>query len=823
MAANTDPREETGTVEPAAPAAPRRRRLLWRLLCALAVLLGFGLLASAGVTGWRLETALHASYPQVSGEIGVAGLGALADVQRDSAGIAQIYAATPHDLFLAQGYVQAQDRFWQMDVSRRYADGTLASVLGSSWVAHDELARALDWQAVAQRSYDLLRPESKAYLQAYAQGVNDYLDAHPGGDALSIEYSVLGLPYTGTAQGSRPASWTPVDTLSWLEAVAWDQDGAVAQEATRSLLTETLTRAQINELYPGDGADSTLDAWAVSGKLTATGAPMLAAAPVAPPSLPSTWYQVGLHCEHLDTACPYDDSGYTEPGVPGVLIGHNQSIAWSWTGRPVHNSDLYLEKVDGGQYLYDGHEYPVARRQESIAVAGSVPVDITVRSTRHGPLLSDFSAVFRRAGATAPAARAGDPNRGAPPGIGYDVAVDSTSLAPNTTGDALFALDRATGWGQFTAAAKGLTAPAESMVYADVAGNIGYQGPGGAPVRAVGDEGTWPIPGWTSVHDWTAAPGTTRPQQEYDPSDGYIATAPGAVTGVRAERTVSDLTAGRIQGGRFDAVGLAEVQDDAYDPEAAILVPYLLRAPVDEFTGSAAALLRTWDYTEPAGSSAAAYYNAVWAELLRLVVGRQLPQDESAGQLGLDGSVNWDSVINALLTQPDNPWWGAAGPGRESARDAMLAEAMTKARLDLTALMGKDVTTWTWGRVHTLTPANQTLGVGARPALVKWLLDGQSLQLSGGGSDVAAASWNVGSDAFTVGAAPALRMVVDLADPDASRWIGQTGESGHVDDGHYLDQAPLWAAGQTRPWPFTPAAARATTLDDLVLHPDSGQ
>ena len=818
MATSTDSREGSAGTAPR-----RRRRLLWRVLSAVAVLLVLGLLAAAGVAGWRLVTALHASYPQVSGEAAADGLGALADVERDAVGIPQIYAATPHDLFLAQGYVQAQDRFWQMDVSRRYADGTLAGVLGSSWVAHDELARALGWRSVAQRSYDLLQPASKADLQAYAQGVNDYLDAHPGGDSLSIEYSVLGLPYTGTAQGSRPAPWTPVDTLSWLEAVAWDQDGAVAQEATRSLLTETLSRDQVDELYPGDGADSALDAWAVSGRLTATGKPMLAAAPVAPPSLPSTWYQVGLHCEHLDADCPYDDSGYTEPGVPGVLIGHNQSIAWSWSGRQVHNSDLYLEKVNGGQYLYDGHEYPVTRRQETISVAGAAPVTVTVRSTRHGPLISDFSSVLRRAGTTAPAARAGDPSRGAPPGIAYDVAVDSTALVPNTTGDALFALDRATGWDQFTAAVKGLSAPAESMVYADVAGNIGYQGPGGAPVRAAGDEGSWPVPGWTSAHDWAAAPGSAAPEQEYDPADGYIATAPGAVTGVRAERTVTDLTSDRIQDGKLDADGLGAVQDDAYDPEAAILVPYLLRTSVDDFTGSAVALLRTWDYTEPAGSSAAAYYNAVWAELLRLVVGRQLPQDESAAQLGLDGSVSWDSVINTLLTQPDNPWWGAPGPGRESARDTMLAEAMTKARLDLTSLMGKDVATWTWGRVHTLTPENQTLGVGGRPALVKWLLDGESLQLSGGGSDVAAASWNVGSDAFTVGEAPALRMVVDLADPDASRWIGQTGESGHVDDGHYLDQAPLWASGETRPWPFTPSAARAATLDDLVLRPTRDQ
>ncbi|WP_034267412.1 penicillin acylase family protein [Actinospica robiniae] len=816
MATSTDPGASAG------PAVRRRRRLLWRALAAVAVLLVLALLAAAGVAGWRLATVLRASYPQVSGSLDADGLGGLADVERDAAGVPQIYASTPHDLFLAQGYVQAQDRFWQMDVSRRYADGTLAAVLGASWVAHDELARALDLRSVALHSYSLLQPETKADLQAYAQGVNDYLHAHPGAGSLSVEYSVLGLPYTGTAQGPRPAAWTPIDTLSWLEAVSWDQDSAVAQEATRSLLTQTLTRTQIDALYPSDGAGSALDAWAVSGKLTSTGAPMLAAAPIAPPSLPSTWYQIGLHCEHRDTTCPYDDSGYTEPGVPAVLIGHNQSIAWSWSGGTVHNSDLYLEKVDGNQYLYNGHEYPVSERREKIQVAGAAPVTVTVRSTRHGPLLSDLSAVFRRAGTTAPAARAGEPGQGAPPGIAYGVAVDSTALAPNTTADALLALDQATSWDQFTSAARGLTAPAENMVYADTSGDIGYQAAGGAPARAAGDGGTWPLPGWTSAHDWTGAPGSALPAQQFDPEDGYIATSPGATGGVRAQRTVADLVGGRIEHAKLDAAGLAAVQDDAYDPEAAVLVPYLLRVNVDDFTDSAVALLRTWDYTEPAGSSAAAYYNAVWAELLRLVIGRQLPQDASAAQLGLDGSVSWDSVVNTLLTQPNNPWWGAPGPDHQSARDAMLAKAMAKARLDLTALMGKDVTTWTWGRVHTLTPESQTLGVGARPAVIKWLLDGQSLQLSGGGSDVAAADWNVGSDAFTVGAAPALRMVVDLSDPDNSRWIGQTGESGHVDDTHYLDQAPMWAAGETRPWPFTPSAVRASTLDDLVLRPVDG-
>ena len=369
----------------------------------------------------------------------------------------------------------------------------------------------------------------------------------------------------------------------------------------------------------------------------------------------------------------------------------------------------------------------------------------------------------------------------------------------------------------------------EGMVYADAAGHIGYQGAAAAPQRAASDDGEWPVPGWTSADAWTgpSGVGAAAPVQELDPAEGYIDAAPGALVGVRAARTSVDLLRGPVAGRKISAADLTSIQGDAFDPEAAVLVPYLLRVNVDDFTEPAVALLKNWDCTEPAGSSAAAYYNAVWAELIKLVIGRQLPQDASTTQYALDGSVRWDAVVNTLLEQPASPWWAeAAGSGassststKASARDAVLAEALEKARLDLTSLMGKDVATWTWGRVHTLTPQNQTLGVGTQPALVKWLLDGSSLELPGGGSDVATTEWNVGSGGFAVGAAPALRMVVDLAQPDASRWIGQTGESGHVDDAHYLDQAALWAADETRPWAYSTAAVQAATTQRLTLEP----
>ena len=775
-------------------------------LCAMVLVLA--LVAAAGFGWWRVQSALHASYPQTTGTLRITGLGDPVTVDRDADGIPQIYASTSADLFLAEGYVQAQDRFWQMDVSRHYASGTLAAMLGQGYLRHDELARTLGWPTLAAQSYDKLQSPTRAFLRAYAQGVNDYLAAHPAGAGLSFEYSVLGLPDTHSAQGYRPARWTPVDSLAWLQATSWDQDDAIAREVSRALLGATLTQAQIGELYPADGADSGFDAWAVSGKLTSTGRPLLASAPIAPPTLPSAWYQIGLHCTSVGAACPYDIAGYTEPGIPGVLIGHNQSIAWSWTGRGADNSDLYLEKVDGSEYSYDGREYPLTEHRETIPVADGAPVTITVRATRHGPLLSDVSGVFRRIGSTNGAS---------------GVSIDSTSLAPNTTADALFALDQATNWSQFTAASGGFTAPAEGMVYADTAGSIGYQGPAALPKRASADDGMWPVPGWEAAYEWTSSAGGAyaAPVQEFDPADGYISGVPGDAVGLRAERTATDLQGSTADGRKLTAGELTAIQDDAYDPEAAILVPYLLKVNVDDFTQPAVALLKNWDYTEPAGSSAAAYYNAVWAELLKLIADRQLPADASTAQLALAGSVRWDAVVDSLLTEPNSRWWGesSSSPSKVSPRDALLAEALEQARLDLTALMGKDVATWTWGRVHTLTPENQTLGVGPHPALVKWLIDGDSLGLPGGGSDVAAADWDAASDGFAVGTAPALRMVVDLGGLDDSRWIGQTGESGHADDPDYLDQAPLWAAGETTSWAYSAPAVRTATQQRLTLSP----
>ena len=432
---------------------------------------------------------VHRSFPQTSGTISVPGLAHPVTVLRDGAGIPQIYADTSSDLFFAQGYVQAQDRFFEMDFRRHVTSGTLSEMFGRDGLETDEFVRTLGWRRVAEAELPLLAPDTRSYLQSFSDGVNAYLADHSGAQ-LSLEYAALrldGLDYT-------PTEWTPVDSLAWLKAMAWNLGSNIQDEIDRSLASTRLTPAEIAELYPpypytthlpivnqgavvngvyeqdakhggsrepprpafparpfapalqsvndaaaslddvlgtGDGVGS--NAWAVSGDHTASGMPILANDPHLDPSMPGIWYEMGLHCRTLTPRCPFDVSGFTFAGLPGVVIGHNQSIAWGFTNLYPDTEDLYLEKVDGDRYLYNGAWLPLQTRRETFNIRGESPVTITVRTTRAGPIVSDVDDDLLSVGSDAPASSEA-PARGR----GYAVSLRWTALIPGNTGDALF-------------------------------------------------------------------------------------------------------------------------------------------------------------------------------------------------------------------------------------------------------------------------------------------------------------------------------------------------------------------------------------------------
>ncbi|HQV63928.1 MAG TPA: penicillin acylase family protein, partial [Anaerolineales bacterium] len=369
-------------------------KIIGRILIGIIVL---AVLAGAGggfyFKSYLPHTVAPKSFPQIDGELQVNGLDAAVDIYRDNMGIPHIYASTTHDLFFAQGYVHAQDRFWQMDAWRHIGSGELSKMFGSGQVETDSFLRTLGWRQTAEAEWEQLDPESKAFLLAYVDGVNSYLKDHKD-TALSLEYAILGL----LSPDYEIEEWTPVHSLTWGKAMAWDLRGNMGEEIERAVLLKTLTPEQVAQLYPaypqdhpvivnniGDGSASaplnsrtfagidvsteTLQAieqnvvlmdeilgpwsdgigsnsWAVSGKLTDTGTPLLANDPHLGIQMPSIWYQIDLHCLPKNDDCAFEVAGFSFAGVPGVIIGHNAKIAWGFTNTGPDVMDLYIEKVN---------------------------------------------------------------------------------------------------------------------------------------------------------------------------------------------------------------------------------------------------------------------------------------------------------------------------------------------------------------------------------------------------------------------------------------------------------------------------------------------
>jgi penicillin G amidase len=818
------------------------RRRITIILSVTAGVLVLALVAVTVLAVWSIRR----PHPDYEGAAEVPRLSADVEVIRDEYGIAHIYADTAEDLFRAQGYVHAQDRFWEMDVRRHVTSGRLSELFGADQVETDAFVRTLGWRQVARQEFPLLAPETRRYLQAYADGVNAWLDDNSGGD-LGFSYTLLGL--TGVA--TKPARWSPIDSLSWLKAMAWDLRSNLTDEIDRALLAAELPPERVEQLYPeydddvgppivddehvtvdepltivddegevidvdveaalrntqealrsapallGDGPGLGSNSWVVDGSLTESGAPLLANDPHLAPALPSIWYQVGLHCRTVGPECPFEVSGFSFSGMPGVVIGHNADIAWGFTNLGADVTDLYLEEVQGDLYRVGDDWEQMETREETIQVTGGDDVTITVRSTRNGPLLSDHSNEMRRVGLHAPA---GDD--ASPQDDGYGVALRWTALDPGQTADAVFALNKAADWDTFRDAAELFDVPAQNLVYADVRGNIGYQAPGKIPVRSAG-AGRYPVPGWTGEYEWEGYIPFDDLPSVYNPAEGMIVTANQPVAGAaypfllsadfdyghRAGRIHELLEESTADGGLLDVDAMVEIQMDTYSAAAEILVPYLMEldAPAGYY-GDGLRMLRTWDFQQDPESGAAAYFNAVWRHVLELTFHDELPEDQWPS-----GGGRWFEVVRDLLEEPADPYWNDVNTAQVETRDDILRQAAEAARDELTQTQGKDPEQWEWGRSHTLTLTETTFGTSG-VGIVERLFNMGPVPVGGGSSTVQANAWSA-PDGYEVTWVPSMRMVIDLGDLDESRWIDLTGVSGHPYHEHYGDQTELWSSG----------------------------
>lgn len=884
----------TDSQESAAPSRPslgvRIGRVAFLVVAAIVVVA----VAAAFFVTWTIQR----SFPQTDGSIELDGLQAEVTVQRDDRGIPTITADSTDDLFYAQGFVHAQDRFFEMDFRRHVTSGRVAEMFGESQAGTDAFLRTLGWRKVAEAEVEAMDDTTRGYYEAYADGVNAYLASRSGAE-LSLEYAVIGLQNPDYA----PEPWEPADSVAWLKAMAWDLRGNIEDETERSLLAAELSTAtdgnapdaattadMLAKLYPeypfaenpvivpkistvpalGTGAEpaaftpgetegeaqqasTTIDweetsnvieaasvlvgdvgegigsnSWVVSGDLTETGMPLLANDPHLGASLPSVWYQVQLKCSTVDEECPFDVGGFSFSGLPGIVIGHNQKVAWGFTNLTTDVTDLYVERVEGDQYWRDGALVPLEESTETIKVAGGDDIDLTIRSTVHGPIISGLTDDFTEIADDPEPALGVEASAPTTPVPGsedaeYAVSLRWTALDPGTAATAIFALSTAQDFDDFRYAASLFDVPAQNLIYADTEGNIGYQAPGRLPIRGAGD-GWMPQPGWDSSYDWTGFIPFEELPVSYNPNSGYIVTANNAIVtddyayflsrdwdyGYRAAR-IAHLIERRAAVAPLTADDMRDIQMDNEMWIGTQLATAMAEVDVSGAGASDAVdLLEAWDGQNSASSAAAAYANVLWSNLVQNIFA------EREQPLPIDGQGRLFTVVSAMLTDPSDPLWTNEQLDVDG-MEQMLALSAEEAYDELAALQGTTISRWNWGDLHAITLTSDTLG-SSGIAPIEALFNRGPFPVSGGASVVNATGWELGVSYATT-TVPSMRMVVDLSDFDASTWNHLTGASGHAFHEHYTDQTADWAAGAQKPWAYSTKAVKSAAVDTLVLSP----
>ena len=777
-----------------------RRRRLSGIVASTIVLL---IVASVVLTGLIL---VYRPLPTVDGEFRLLGLDERAEVLRDAYGVPHVYAQTAHDLFYLQGYVTAQDRLFQMDLYRRAGEGRLAEVLGEPALDSDTQFRIFGLARVAAQELPLLRDDTRNDLAAYAEGVNKFLEGH--GDSLPLEFVVLGY---------RPEPWSALDSLVVAKLQAYDAANNLDQELLRAglvsrfgtgvlatLMPDPSGRAAtvdqrawaavapylpadataqpgtiaLSSFLPGAGNGTGSNCWAVAGSRTATGKPILAGDPHLAVRNPSIWYEVGLE------GAGYKLVGFSFAGIPGIVIGHNDRIAWTFTYAYTDTQDLFVERqdpTDPRRYEYKGQFETATFVREKIEVKGRAdPVIVDVAITRHGPIVTPILE-----GQTAP------------------LALRWTALDPGHLVDFVFALGRAGNWQEFRAAAADFTGAAISACYADVDGHIGDQLIGQLPARK--GDGQMPVPGWTGEYDWTGVLPLDANPSLLDPPSGTIVNANDRPTqDPRNAAYIGEWDPGfratyiaqRLAGmAKADLPAMRALQTDyASTPVARWREAILAASPKSDLQRRAQQLVRDWDGALAADSGGAAVTEAWLLHMLQRTF-----QDRLGDALYRDYLDQGPAVfaLYQLLGRPADPWFSEGADPSVRGRDGLSAVALEDATRELVARFGTDTAKWRWGDLHTITFAHP-LAIGP----LALLLNIGPLPRAGDGFSVNNGAYDPAKPyAQTTNASE--RMIADLSDLDRSLSVTPEGESGQPGSRYWGDQAPLWNSGDYKPMRFS--------------------
>lgn len=765
--------------------------------------------------------------PQLQGEAKVAGLRAGVSITRDEHGIPTIRAESVDDVMFGLGFVHAQDRLWQLETHKRIGSGRLAEAFGEPALETDRFLRALGVRRAAARQWEATQGETRSAVEAYAAGINAYVAEHMR--ARPPEFVILGL---------KPSVWEPEDSLAWSIMMAWDLGGNWNSELARMRLSLSLPMDRINELmppYPGDKpmplpdyaalyrelkVDGQLgrqaealmrmappsgiegvgsNNWVVAGSHSETGQPLLANDPHLKLSAPALWYFARLEAPGLKVA------GATMPGLPIVVLGQNEHVAWGFTNTGPDVQDLYLEEIladDPARYRTPDGSAAFETFEEVIAVKGKVPVTMTVRATRHGPVISD-AATEATKGLTGPS---GQPT--------YAMAMRWTALdSPSTTLEAGMAFNRAASVDDFLKASVRYVAPMQNMVVAD-ASRIAVVSAGRVPVRKADNDlkGQVPAPGWDARYDWAGFLDPVLTPREVDPARGWIATAnqrihpasyPHYLTSEWAlpyrQQRIEALLAARP---KHDLDSLAAIQADQFSLAAVKLLPFLRQArSTHPLAEEAYKVLASFEGRMAADEPGPLIF---WAWTRHLTQGLLADEVGAAHYERLLGQRNFRDAVEGILERGDI-WWCDDKTTADTAETCQqqLDTALTRTLHELQLAHGSNLAQWRWGDAHQMRAEHRPF------SKVRALAPLFELRAPSGGDTytVNVSRVNLRADPATGEFylhehGPSLRALYDLKDPGQSRFMHSSGQSGIALSPFYRSFLAPWAEVKYVPvWP----------------------
>ena len=810
----------------------------------------------AGLAGGAYYLFIQRPLPKKKGNLHLKGLHEPVEIIFDRYGVPHIYAKNEDDLFFAQGYVHAQDRLWQMEFNRRIGSGRLAEIFGDIAIETDRFCRRLGMHRAAAAEAKRLPDHSRRVLEAYARGVNAY-----------IERNSNNLPSEFTLLRFKPGPWQVADSIQWAKMMGWNLGGNWETEIIRARIVARLGAKRAAKLeagydpkHPlivppgveynginlglleqyeqlkqlsGFGMLGASNNWVVDGTMSTTGSPILCNDPHLGQAAPSIWYECHLVARDLDVI------GASFPGTAGVVIGHNQHIAWGITNAVSDVEDLYVEKFDPQNpyhYEFQGKWEAAQVIREEITVRGSeTPLVEEVRITRHGPILTSLSQSSQSA--QSDRNRKAGQNGSQTEQAELTLALRWTGLEQCTIISAVEKLNRATNWEEFKDALRDWDVPPQNMVYGDTEGNIGYVMAGAIPIRARG-QNLLPSPGWTGEYEWTGFISFEELPQIYNPEQHFIITANNRVVddsypyyitnewlnGYRAQR-IRDLLTSK---GKLAPEDMVAIQGDQYALPAVEIVPHMLSIRSDAPLEKAALdVLGSWNYMLASDNVAAAIYATFLNKLQGIVFGAMFGGDETIIHDYLGRGATILSLTNGyasrskpllirLLHEHDDSWFAdSAIPNGPRSWDSALAAAFTAAIEELREKLGDDITRWQYGKIHTMT-YNHPLG--AIKALEKVFNRGPFPV--GGDIDTVNMGASLHNQPEVVVVVPSYRQIVNLADLKASLSGHAPGQSGHVGSKHYADFIKPWLKVEHHPMLFERSMIEENAEGTLKLMPE---